>query len=145
MPKTAAQTAADDRDGTAGSAPARQSAPFTFIGREVQLYEPTAGQQFILMQTIGITDDDIDDQERLELALGFAQMLRSLFAEPDERRAVTASLARGDADLEDYFTLATDMAEHWGIEREAPAANRQERRAATRRPVARPAGRGRAR
>lgn len=111
----------------------RPAADFTFQDREVTLYEPTDGQRFILVQTIGITDESADDQERMELALGFAAMLRSLFARPVERQYVTGALARGSADIEDYFDLAKQMAEHWDVET-APA-NREERRARERRPA----------
>lgn len=143
MTKTAAQTAADDRNERVSAPDDRASATFRFLDREIALYEPTDSQKFILVQTVGIGDEGVDDQEKLELAIGFAQMLRALFVEPDDRRAVTGALARAEAELEDYFGLAKDMAEHWGIDSEAPAANRAARRAAPRRPVARPADRRR--
>jgi hypothetical protein len=118
-------------------------ATFDFQDRGVRLLQPTDGQQFILLQTVGITDESADDQEKLELALGFATMLRSLFLDPDQRQFVTGALARGNAEIEDYFALARSMAEYWNIDAEPPAANRVERRARERRPVAKAAVRPR--
>lgn len=135
--KTASQTAAPEPDPSDDDDRAR--APFAFQQREIDLYEPMAGQRFILLQTIGVTDEGADSQEQLELVLGFATMLRSLFVSAADRQAVTGALARGDADLEDYFDLAKQMAEHWAIESEP--ATRADRRARERRPakaVARP-------
>lgn len=108
-----------------------------FKDRGVRMYEPTDGQRFVLVQTIGIGDESADVQEKLELALGFAAMIRALFVRPADRQFVTGALARGTAEIEDYFTLARDMAERWDIDSEAPANNRTERRARERRPVAR--------
>lgn len=121
----------------------RDWAELTFQDRDVKMYRPTGGQEFVLLQTIGITDELSDDQEKLELALGFATMIRSLFVVPVERQYVTGALARGVAEIEDYFALAKEMAEHWGMEAEPPANNREERRARERRPVAKAAVRPR--
>lgn len=142
MTKAAAQTAADDREANE-PAEDRASAIFQFLDREVTLYEPTIAQQFVLVQTVGIGDDGADDEEKLELALGFAQMLRALFVNAEERRIVTGMLARAQAELEDYFNLAKEIADRWGVESEAPATNRTARRAAERRPAARPVTRRR--
>lgn len=137
MTRTASQ-AADTEGGparvVATTADDRETAAFPFLDREVTLYEPTTGQRFILVQTIGIDDEGADTAEKVELALGFATMLRALFVEPEDRQYVTGALARGIAELDDYFQLARLMAEHWEVE-EAPA-NREERRTRERKPVA---------
>jgi hypothetical protein len=114
----------------------RAYATFTFRDRGVKLMEPTKGQAFVLVQTLGITDEAADDQEKLELALGFAAMVRSLFLMPAERQFVTGALARGIAEIEDYFALGREMADHWDMADEPPAGNREERRSRERRPVA---------
>lgn len=114
----------------------RPWARFTFRDRSVVMLQPTKGQEFVLLQTLGITDELADDQEKMELALGFATMIRALHPIAADRQYVTGALARGVAEIEDYFELAREMAEHWGMETEAPANNRQERRARERRPVA---------
>lgn len=135
--RTAPQTA--DEDGPARETD-RASAPFQLGDRDVQLYEPTGAQRFILLQTISVADDAVPDEEKVELVLGFGQMLRALFVEAADRQYATTLLARADIEIEDYFQLAKDMAEHWAIEAGAPV-NRQERRARERRPakaVARP-------
>jgi hypothetical protein len=129
--KTASQTAVPEPESSDDDD--RPRAPFTFQQSEVELYEPVAGQRFILLQTIGVTDEGASIQERLELVLGFAAMLRALFVSPTERQAVTGALARGQADIEDYFELARQMAEHWDVE--AEPATREERRARERRPA----------
>jgi hypothetical protein len=134
----------DDEDEAEGTdADGRAWARLVFNDRPVRMYEPTDGQRFVLVQTIGIGDESADDQEKLELALGFAAMIRALFVRPADRQFVTGALARGTAEIDDYFGLARDMAERWGIESEAPANNRQERRARERRPVAKAAVRPR--
>lgn len=130
--RTAPQTAAVESETVREDD--RASAPFTFKDREVDLYEPTRGQRFILLQVVGVTDDDAPDEEKMELVIGFGQMLRALFVEPGERMAVTGALARGTADVEDYFDLARQMVAHWQIEDE-PAPNRQARRSRERRPA----------
>jgi hypothetical protein len=112
-------------------------ASFAFKDRSVKLLEPTDGQKFVLVQTIGITDESADDQEKMELALGFAAMVRALFLKPVERQFVTGALARGTAEIEDYFSLAREMAEYWDVESAPPATNREDRRARERKPVAR--------
>jgi hypothetical protein len=135
--RTAPQTA---DEGDADRETGRASAPFQLGNRDVQLYEPTDSQRFILLQTVSVSDEAIPDDERLELVLGFGQMLRALFVEATDRQYATTLLARGDIEIEDYFQLAKDMVEHWAIEA-APPVNRQERRARERRPakaVARP-------
>lgn len=134
----------DDEDTDGGvDADGRAWARFEFNGKRARMYEPTGGQRFVLLQTVGITDESADEQEKIELALGFATMIRALFVHASERQYVTGALARGTAEIEDYFGLARDMAEHWSIESEPPAANRDERRARERRPVAKAAARGR--
>jgi hypothetical protein len=125
----------DDVSGGVGD-DGRLWARFAFKDRGVRLAEPTDGQKFILVQTIGISDESSDDQEKLELALGFATMIRALFTRVADRQYVTGALARGTAEIEDYFGLAREMVEYWGVEAEAPATNRDERRARERRPVA---------
>lgn len=135
---------ADETDEPEGvTADGRAWASFDFKGQPVKLLEPTSGQSFILVQTIGITDESADNQERLELALGFAAMLRSLFLKPAERQFVTGALARGKAEIEDYFALAREMSERWGVEGEPRTNNREERRTRERRPVAKAAVRPR--
>jgi hypothetical protein len=124
----------DEPEGVTGDG--RLWASFAFKDRAVKLLEPTDGQKFVLVQTIGISDESADEQEKLELALGFAVMVRALFLKPAERQYVTGALARGTAEIEDYFTLAREMVEYWGVESEPPATNREERRARERRPVA---------
>jgi hypothetical protein len=130
-----------DDDAESGEVDGRQWGRMTFLERPVRMFEPTGGQRFVLLQTIGITDESADVQEKLELALGFSTMIRALFVRPAERQFVTGALARGIAEIEDYFALAREMVEFWGIEDEAPANNREERRARERRPVAKVAGR----
>jgi hypothetical protein len=117
----------------------REWAEFPFQDIAVKLYRPSGGQAFILLQTVSITDESADVQEKVELALAFATMLRSLFVEAEARVYVTGALARGKADIEDYFELARAMAELWGLESEPP--NREERRARERKPVAKAAPR----
>jgi hypothetical protein len=120
----------------------REFATFTFQGRDdIELYEPTTGQRFILMQTLSIADEGSDTAEKVELALGFSTMLRALFRRPEQRTFVTGALARGHAELEDYFDLAKQMAEAWEIEEPAPQTG--PRRAAPRKPAARPVNRKR--
>lgn len=137
MARTAPQTA-DENESTPASD--RAVASFQFQSRDIELYEPTDSQRFILLQTIGVADEGAPDDEKLELVVGFGQMLRSLFVTAADRQFVTGLLARGEAEIEDYFQLAKDMVEHWAIEA-APPVNRQERRARERQPakaVARP-------
>lgn len=120
----------------------REFQTFTFRDRDdIELYEPTAGQQFILMQTLSVGDDGASIEEKVELTLGFATMLRALFRRTEQRTYVTLALARGQAELEDYFDLAKQMAEAWAIEEPAPQVG--QRRAAPRKPVARPVNRKR--
>ena len=137
--RTAPQTA---DEGEQADDNGRASAPFQLSDRDVQLYEPTGSQRFILLQTVSVADEAVPDDEKLELIIGFGQMLRALFVDPADRRYATTLLARADVELEDYFQLAKDMVERWSIEADAPV-NRQERRARERRPAkaVRPAAR----
>lgn len=141
MTKTAPQTAAESTDGDERE-PGRAYDTFTFKDREIELYEPVAGQRFILLQTVGVTDEGASDVEKLELIIGFSQMLRALTVKQSDRMFMAGALARGTADLEDYFGLARQMADAWSIE--AAPANRAERRTPARRPAkAVPLARGR--
>lgn len=130
--RTATQTAAEDDGGDSRND--RRSATFEFAGRDVELYEPSRGQRFILLQAVAVGDDGTPDREKLELVVGLAQMLRALFVNDGDRMFVTGALARDEADIEDYFELAKAMADHWDVEADAPT-SRQERRARERRPA----------
>lgn len=122
----------------AAAAPAskdeRRSAPFTFLDREVQLYEPSSGQSFILISVLNLSDESATTLEQINTIRTFGVMLGSLFVEQRDHDYVLGTLARG-GDIADFLDLARQMTEHWEIEEPEPQ-NREERRAAPRRPAA---------
>lgn len=123
----------------AAQAPDRRSAPFTFLDREVQLYEPSTGQTYILLTVLNLTDDSASTMEQIHTVRTFGVMLGSLFVDQGDLNYVMGTMARG-GDVQDFLDLAAQMAQHWEIEGPEPA-NREERRAAVRRPAAAKPGR----
>lgn len=123
----------------AAAAPAqseRRTAPFTFLDRTVQLYEPTTGQSYILITTLNLNDESATNVEQINTMRTFGVMLSSLFVEQADQNYVIGTLARG-GDIADFLDLARQMVEHWDIEDPEPE-NRAERRAAVRRPAPKP-------
>lgn len=119
----------------AAQASDRRSAPFTFNKREVTLYKPSTGQEYILLTVLNLADESASQDELLRTMRTFGVMLQSLFVESAELDFVMGTLARG-GDVEPFIDLARQMAEHWSITEEDEPANREERRAAPRRPAA---------
>lgn len=120
----------------AAQAPERRSATFTFLDRDVQLYEPSTGQSYILLTVLNLTDESATQLEQINTIRTFGVMLGSLFVEQNDLNYVMGTMARG-GDVQDFLDLARQMAEHWEIEEPEPT-NREGRRAAERRPAAKP-------
>jgi hypothetical protein len=119
----------------AAAAPAsdeRRSAPFTFLDREVQLYEPSTGQSYILLTVLNLTDESATAMEQINTIRMFGVMLGSLFVDQGDLNHVMGTMARG-GDVQDFLDLAGQMAQHWDIAEPDEPANREERRAAPRR------------
>lgn len=138
MVRAASQTAVDGPDESDDVDDSRESAPFTFGEREVALYKPTDGQEYILLTLLNLSDESATKLEQITTIRTFGVMLQSLFLKQNDLDFVLGTLARGGA-LDPFVDLARQMAEYWSIEEEAEADNRTERRAAERRPAARKA------
>lgn len=122
----------------------REIGEFDYAGKlTVKLFKPESGQALILLDVLDLGDENVADESKIETVNLFSQMLRSLFVEDSDRRAVRGMLARAEAGLDDFVSLAEQMTEHWMPDQ---AQNRAQRRAAakdapaaTRRPAARKA------
>jgi hypothetical protein len=134
MVRSASQTAVDEPDESEEVDESRESAPFTFGEREVALYKPTDGQEYILLTLLNLGDESASKMEQITTIRTFGVMLSSLFLHQRDLDFVLGTLARG-GEFEPFIDLARQMAEYWNLEEEAEADNRAERRAAERRPV----------
>lgn len=128
-PKTASQTAGDEPT----PEDTRDFAPFTFEGRDVALYRPSSGQEYILLTILNLGDESATQAEQVRTVRTFGVMIGSLFLEPADLDFVLGTLARG-GDIEPFVDLARQMAEHWAIADDEPA-NRAERRTRERQPA----------
>lgn len=128
--RTASQTAAGPEE----PEDERDSQSFTFGERDVVLYRPTTGQEYILLTLLNLGDDSASHMEKINTVRTFGVMIQSLFVEQRDLDHVLGTLARG-GDIEQFADLARQMAEYWNIEDEPEADNREERRAQVRRPA----------
>jgi len=103
----------------------RISGKFTFGDREIELYQPTDGQMFIILGMADLADEE-DVTEQVDIVLNFATAIRELFANRADRQYVHRGLASNRFDLEDYMTLAKEILTEWAPDQ---VSNREERRA----------------
>jgi hypothetical protein len=106
----------------------RLSGKFTFGDREIELYQPTDGQMFIILGMADLADEE-DTAEQVDIVLNFATAIRELFVNRADRQYVHRGLAANKFELPDYMDLALSILNEWAPEQ---ASNREERRAAER-------------
>jgi hypothetical protein len=109
--------------------PGRDTASFKIADRTVVFREPTAGQMFVVLGMADLAHEQ-DDQLKAEACLNFGTVIKTCFVQPDDRAYVMHGLASGSIELEDFFSLAIEMVQHWAPE--AGGQNREARRAAPR-------------
>ena len=93
----------------------------------MEMYRPSEGQLLIVLQVLDLASEENLTQQ-LELVTNFGVVIRTLFVKDEDRQAVHRGLAAGKYDIEDYMDLAKAILTEWAPEQ---AANREERRAAT--------------
>lgn len=106
----------------------RETSPITFGDRTMRMYRPTDGQLLVVLQVMDIADEENPTQQ-IEMVTNFGVVIRTLFADEEDRRAVHRGLASGKYELEDYFELAKAIMLEWAPDQ---VGNREERRAQAR-------------
>lgn len=97
--------------------PARPKAPFTIAEREIELYEPTEGQWFVITRIPKM----IERGEIMPAVEAFGDLLDEISVDRADALWLVDQLVNNKLDMGKYLDLALDMMRHYGqVPEEAP-------------------------